>query len=394
MIRSARVCSVALRVYLLLLASSTTVCAQQTVTDIVGFLMLNQAVPTADFERDRSAADAARQTIVNALLVNLASVPLSPSSSGFLYRFNERLGSAERAADTFGPFFVERALMAGKGHPSFGFTASTSAFSQLSGENLRAGTLITTANQFRDEPAPFDTESLTLRIRSSVMTLFGSVPVTDRVELGVAVPLVRLSLDGERINIYRGARLAQASGSAVASGIGDLAVRGKFLVFNRGSGGVAAATEVRLPTGDDANLLGAGSAQWRVTAIGSFEPPRFGLHVNAGIARGGVSDEATFAVAALAALHPRISVSGEVLVRHANDLHGLTLVSAPHPTIAGVETFRLLPTADVISTIHAVGGLKWNVSGKVVIGGHVRVPLADGGLTTRVTPTVVVEYVF
>ena len=37
----------------------------QSATDIVGFLMLNQAVPTADFERDRAAADAARQTIVN-----------------------------------------------------------------------------------------------------------------------------------------------------------------------------------------------------------------------------------------------------------------------------------------------------------------------------------------
>jgi len=57
----------------------------QSATDIVGFLMLNQAVPTADFERDRAAADAARQTIVNALLVNLASVPLSTSSGGFVY---------------------------------------------------------------------------------------------------------------------------------------------------------------------------------------------------------------------------------------------------------------------------------------------------------------------
>src|SRR5438128_1803200 len=82
----------------------------QSATDIVGFLMLNQAVPTADFERDRAAADAARQTIVDALLVNLATVPLSTASGGFVYRFNEQLGTAERAADTFGPFFVERAL--------------------------------------------------------------------------------------------------------------------------------------------------------------------------------------------------------------------------------------------------------------------------------------------
>ena len=65
----------------LTLAIPAPLCAQnQSATDIVGFLMLNQAVPTADFERDRAAADAARQTIANALLVNLASVPLSTSS--------------------------------------------------------------------------------------------------------------------------------------------------------------------------------------------------------------------------------------------------------------------------------------------------------------------------
>src|SRR5436190_6082189 len=144
------------------LASAAPVRAQaqsQSATDIVGFLMLNQAVPTADFERDRAAADAARQTIVNALLVNLASVPLSTSSGGFVYRFNEQLGTAERAADTFGPFFVERALTAGRGHPSFGVTATSSSFDELDGQKLRDGSLLTIANRFRDEPAPFDTES-------------------------------------------------------------------------------------------------------------------------------------------------------------------------------------------------------------------------------------------
>ena len=134
-----------------------------TATQIIDFLMLNQAVPTADFERDRAAAEAARQTIANALLVNLASVPLSTSSGGFVYRFNEQLGVPERAADTFGPFFVERAITAVTGHPSFGVTASTSSFNELDGKPLRNGTLLTIANRFRDEAAPFDTETLTLR---------------------------------------------------------------------------------------------------------------------------------------------------------------------------------------------------------------------------------------
>jgi hypothetical protein len=198
----------------------------QSATDIVGFLMLNQAVPTADFERDRAAADAARQTIVNALLVNLASVPLSTSSGGFVYRINELLGTAERAGDTFGPFFVERALTPGKGHPSFGVSASTTSFTELDGKKLRDGTFLTLSNQFRDESTPFDTERLTLKIRTSGMTLFGSVPISDRFEIGAALPLVRLELDGARVTVHRGTTLAQASAQATASGVGDLALRG------------------------------------------------------------------------------------------------------------------------------------------------------------------------
>src|SRR5262249_22785992 len=62
--------------------------AQGSVTDVLGFLMTNQAVPTADFERDRAAAEASRDVLSRALLVNLTSAPLTTSSGGFLYRLN------------------------------------------------------------------------------------------------------------------------------------------------------------------------------------------------------------------------------------------------------------------------------------------------------------------
>jgi hypothetical protein len=45
---------------------------------------------------------------------------------------------------------------------SVGISATTSEFGRLNGQDLRDGSLITIANTFRDEPAPFDTESLTL----------------------------------------------------------------------------------------------------------------------------------------------------------------------------------------------------------------------------------------
>src|SRR5687768_15320523 len=84
--------------------------AQTTVSDIVGFLVTNQSIPTGDSDRDRAAAEAARDTITRALIVNLTSVPIATSSSGFLYRLNPQLGTVERATESFGAFFVERAF--------------------------------------------------------------------------------------------------------------------------------------------------------------------------------------------------------------------------------------------------------------------------------------------
>ena len=119
----------------------STAYAQSTAADIVEFLMTNQAVRTGDFERDQEASENARDTISRALLVNLVSVPIASSSSGFLYRLNPELGTVERATQTFGSFFIERALTPGHGRASFGISAWSSSFEQLDGASLQDGTL-------------------------------------------------------------------------------------------------------------------------------------------------------------------------------------------------------------------------------------------------------------
>lgn len=377
-----------------LVLTARTASAQETVGEIIDFLVTNQAVQTGDFERDRAAAEAARDTITRALLVNLASAPLASSSSGFLYRFNPQLGTVERATESFGAFFVERALGPGRGRASFGATVSSSSFDRLGDLRLRDGTLQTVANQFRDESQPFDTESLTLRLRTQTLTLFGSVGVTDRLEIGAAVPLVDLQVDGERLNVYRGTETLQASGEASASGIGDIALRAKFTIASGGAGAFAAAGEVRLPTGDETNLLGSGAVAYRLLAIGSFERDRLTVHGNGGVVLGGISDEVNFAGALGVAVHPRLTISGEMLLRRIEELAAIGLVSVPHPTIAGVDTSRLSAGEPGAWVSTAVAGVKWNPGGTVVIGGHLAFPLVREGLTAPVTPTIRFEYAF
>ena len=70
----------------------------------------------------------------------------------------------------------------------------------------------------RGDPAPFDIETVALRIRTDTMTLTGNYGVTDRFDIGAAIPFVRVSLQGQRVDTYRGRELVQATGSAVDLG--------------------------------------------------------------------------------------------------------------------------------------------------------------------------------
>ena len=384
----------ALSVLFGLLVHPSAARAQETVNDVVAFLVTNRSVRTDDFERDRAAADAARETITRALLINLTSVPLATSSGGFLYRLNPTLGTVERASDSFGGFFVERALTAGRGQATIGMSGYTSGFDRLDDTDLRDGTFVTVANQFRDEAVPFDSDMLTLRVRSSVVTLLGSVGVTDRLELGAAVPFVRLQLEGERRNLYFGAPFVQATGEASAGGIGDIALRAKYLFASRERGAFATAFEVRLPTGDEENLLGAGSAAYRILAIGSAETGAVSWTGNAGVVLDGISDELHLAGAAFFAVRPRVTLAGEFTLRRVSELRPIGLVAAPHPTLLDVDTWRLAAGESGMMLANAIAGVKWNPTGRIVVGAHLAFPLVRHGLTAPVTPTVALEYGF
>jgi hypothetical protein len=368
--------------------------AQNTVQEIVAFLVTNQAVDTRAPERDREAAELTRDAITRALLVNLTSVPIATSSSGFLYRLNPELGTVERATESFGGFFVERALAPGHGRASFGVSATTSGFDRLDDQPLGDGTLLTIANRFSDERSAFNTETLTLDVASSTMTVYGSVGIGDRFEIGGALPFVRLEIEGQRVNVYRGDTFLQASGSAVASGLADAAIRAKYTMVATRSVGAAVAAELRLPTGAEENLLGAGTAGLRVIGIASVERGPLLLSGNAGLVRGGVSDEYLFGGGAVAAVNPRLSISAEVLARHVAELRPIGLTTQPHPTIGGVETIRLAAGEPGRMVAGGIAGFKWNPGGTVVIGANVRWNFTTAGLTAPLTPALALEYGF
>jgi hypothetical protein len=364
----------------------------QSLADVLTFLVTNQSVPTGSIERDRDAARATSETISRALLATLATLPVASSSGAFVYRLNPELGTVERRTQAFGPFFLERALTAGRGQASFGLTLQHMRFTSLDGRSLTDGSLVTTANQFSDESAPFDVDRLTLHINADIATLYGTVGVTRNLAIGFAAPLVSLSIDGSRVNTYRGRTFTQANASGHAVGLADVLLRTKYTVFDGGAAAFGAAVDVRVPTGRRDDLLGAGSTSYKFSAIGSVEGRRASAHANVGLTVGGLATEVSYGAAVALAATGRLSLVGEMVGRWIDSSGHLVSTTAPHPLLAGVNTIRLAGDSSSLQILTAVPGVKWNLGNTWVLAANVSVPLTSNGLTERFTPFIGLDY--
>jgi hypothetical protein len=344
-----------------------------------------QSVQTGSVERDRVAAQATTDTISRALLANIATLPVPTSSSGFVYQLNPELGTVERATKTFGPFFVERAQTAGRGQASAGVTFEHLRFTSLDGRSRRDGTFVTTANKFTDETTPFDVDQLTLNIDASVATFYGNVGVTDRLEVGVAAPFVRLSVAGARVDTYRGRQFTQATASAEAVGLADIIARAKYTLYHAEGDGVAAAVDFRLPTGREEDLLGAGSAAVKFSGIGSIERGPLAAHVNGGVSFGGLARELAYDAAIEVAATAKTTIIGELLGRTIDSPGHIVQVSAPNPPSPASSAAGWRRITRCCRFFTFVPGFKWNLSSTWILAANVSIPLTSGGLNADYT---------
>jgi len=379
---------------LAIVAFATPAAAQQTVSDVLSFLLTNRSIPTGDFVQDAAAAAATRDTISTFLLVELSTLPVASSASAFTYRLDPTLGMDVRSSDSFGPFLVERSLTAGRLRGSVALSYQALSFRTIDGRSLTDGTLVATASRLRGEAQPFDVEALSLDIHTKTMTILGNLGLTDRLDIGAALPIVTLSLDGRRVDTYRGTQLVQAIGSASASGAGDLLIRGKYNLVRRAGSGLAVGGEARLPTGSDENLLGTGKTSITPRMIASLERERIAVHGNVGYTRGGLSDEFDYAGAITVVGTPRLTVVGELGGRRLSSAGRLTDTTAAHPTLVGVDTIRLTSVQRATERVVGLVGVKWNVAATMLLSANVMRPLTSAGLNAGWISTFAFDYSF
>jgi hypothetical protein len=382
----------ALVMYLLFGVSIAPAAAQQTTIEVLSFLLTNRTIVTGDFDRDAQAAAATRDTIATFVAQELSTLPVSSSSGGFAYRIDNSLGTVIRASDSFGTFYTERSLTAGRHRASFGIGYQSTLYNTIDGQNLRDGTLVSTAATLNGQQ--FDAETVTLEIRTDVTTLTGNFGLSDRLDVGLAIPFVHVNLQGERVDTYRGQSFFQATGSASASGLGDIVARLKYNVFDRGASGVSIGLETRLPTGDEDNLLGAGDMSFAPRLIGSFERDTLGFHGEMSYTLNTDTNTLGYGAAVTFAATPRFTVIGELFGRRYDGLGRLESTTLPHPRLAGVATTRLTGVDGTTDRLLLIGGVKWNVTGTWLITANVLRPLTDSGLNAGWVPTVAFDYSF
>ncbi|MGH9158614.1 MAG: hypothetical protein ACRD2X_01315 [Vicinamibacteraceae bacterium] len=130
----------------------------------------------------------------------LATLPLPPSSGGFGYVLDRGTGAVIPASATFGPFLADRAVTNGGERFTYGFTFQTAQYESFEGVDLASGDL---RFYLEDDTTLMDT-TVVLNIETTTASFQANYGVTDEIDVGVTLPIVRVQMDGTAIaNIVR-----------------------------------------------------------------------------------------------------------------------------------------------------------------------------------------------
>jgi hypothetical protein len=405
----------------------------------------------------------------SALLTLLSTYPVGTPAGGFTYIFDPAVGTLTRNSDSFGPSFAERALTTGRGKVNVGLSYQHAAYDTFEGLNLRQREMtfylphndccrpgsagFTSPDGSRLTP-PFEGDliqaDLAVDLVSDTSMLFANYGVSDRLDIGVVVPFVRVKLNTSVLATV--VRLSTANDPAVhafeggadsqlfrmsgtATGLGDIVVRSKYAFTAGRPFGLAAAVEARLPTGDESNLLGTGGVQAKLLGIASFHKGPVSPHVNIGytfasdgalpdtsdseLGDAKLRDEALATVGVDVAVSSRVTASFDVLSRTLRDAGRLrmgerTFLFAPAGTGGGsggggggggggqpppsavqsVTFPELQFRPGNLQLYLGAAGIRFNPWRTVLVTANLLFPMTDSGLRDRVTPTLGIDYLF
>lgn len=386
---------------------------------------LNPSVETEEKFKERR--DNLTNAIGNAIAIAIATAPVGGSSAGLAVMIDRTTGTSSLKSDSFGPLFLDRPLTSGRGVVNFGFTFNHTFFDRFQGIDLQNKGILTFDNQVlytNSNYQQFIQEYVTLEPSVSVFTAYASYGITDHLDVGVIVPFASLSLSGRRYWDYdigktypvvpadqlffpgpTGTNFEQDRGTASASGVGDVTIRGTYAFGAQQGQGVAVTGAIRLPTGDEENLLGTGETTGIIRVSASKKIGQtVSVYGNGGYGFGGLSDEIGygFGVDAVFLEKKSLTMTFELLGQDLRDsVNGVghdnlgpisqsdPRFTPPEPTIYTAD--RPFFTPGSVNMMRGVVGVKYLLGGGALLSGGVIFPITDTGLRAATTAFVGID---
>ena len=427
----------------------------------------------------------------------LTLLPLGSPGSGLVYVYDPTLKTFTASTEDLGPILTERANTSGRHRVRLGFSYQRFSFSTLDGNSLhslpasfvhiddpgangqpdRTNNILVPSNlnctATPDPTKPGDTNTglcgfvrdrvdtvTDINLRLNQYTATATFGLTSRIDLSLAIPIINVGMNLTSIatiinnsntsnHQFNPAKVPSCSStpclqgtfanSNSATGIGDIVLRAKGVVWEGERAAVAVGGDLRLPSGDELNFLGSGTIGFTPFAVFSYAA-RVSPHVNVGyevngnsVLAGDIVQPTSTAPSGLTKGHlpNQFLYSGgidAVLVKNrlagTFDLIGQRVLNARRATVtqqsflgacgpagltpvdsansnnyctsplSNVSQPALTQTKGSFNIINASLGAKVRVSDKFVIFGNALIALDDGGLRAKVVPLVGASFSF
>jgi hypothetical protein len=370
------------------------------------------------------------------IAAQIATFPVGSSSAGFTFTFDSNLGVYNRTTQSFGPLFAERPQTAGKGKFSFGVNYQDATYDRFEGRDLKNGDIKLDLRHLdvNGDGSLYNPwfegdviqSNLFLDLESKTTVFFANYGITEKLDLGVALPYVDISLDA-RIEASV-VRLATAPDPFVihifpddkdthtfretgsANGLGDILVRGKYHFLSRPSFNLAGAIDLRLPTGKEEDLLGSGATQTKLFLVAAGGGGRFSPRLNVGYTfssggsefTGDLPNEFNYTAGFDVVPHHRLSLIFDLVGRTLLDTNRLVETDQVfryhyRTDLTPRETTRpeLTTQTGNLNLLLGSAGLKFNPVGRLLVVGNVLFAIgSSNGLQDKVTPVFGLDYTF
>ena len=354
--------------------------------------------------------------ITNFIESSLAAIPLTPPSLDAQYADGEIV----TVVTAFTPIFTESSATVGQGQFLVGSNVAYFNLSTIRGEDLDNLRFAFAQNGGGDRVVatmPFDMDA-------TVFTLYGTYGITDRLDLGFALPVVRLGVEnvgttfevqgdqtGCRYSGEVGPNCQNIGGRQVEvpldlintdlpeseTYLSTLAVRAKYRFPTRFTQGrLAAVVDMRLPLGrSEDSIIGEGNFGTRVSLIGEYaELDAFKPYVNLGAQfwNGDNANSLAFATGFTQRMASKLffafDLLGELEIEDSDFLSGIDNELGPDATdtelaLAG----STIPAVPRDHTLTAGLGFQVAISPSFHLYGSALFALLNRGLQSNIAPT-------